>query len=164
MPWSAVRERLSQPERPRTYWLATVDLDGSPHVMPLITAWIDGSLYFLSGLGTRKGSNLARDPRCAITTGSTTLPSMDIILEGEATRVTDADTLEHVVQFFATTMEWPQLEVRDAFVHGPNAPTAGPPPYALFRFTPTLAFGLPGMTGMDGLDPSELPVPTRYGF
>jgi hypothetical protein len=89
---------------------------------------------------------------------------MDIILEGEATRVTDADTLEHVVQFFATTMEWPQLEVRDAFVHGPNAPTAGPPPYALFRFTPTLAFGLPGMTGMDGLDPSELPVPTRYGF
>jgi hypothetical protein len=164
MPWSAVEERLVHPERPRTYWLATTRRQGRPHVMPLIAGWIDSALYFLTGLTSQKGRNLERDPRCVISTGSTSLPSIDIILEGEAVRVTESAELDRAVEFFSTVMEWPQLEVRDGLVHGPNAPTAGPPPYALFRFSPATVYGLPGMTGMEEFESSELPVPTRWRF
>lgn len=161
--WAEARERLENPEKPRTYWIATVRPDGRPHVMPIIGAWIDGALYFLSGDATRKGRNLAGDSRCVIVTGSTKLPSLDIILEGEATRVTDEATLRHVTDVYRTKMEWP-LELQGEGVHGPNAPTAGPPPYSVFRLTPSTVFGLPGMTGMEQFEPGELPRPTRWRF
>jgi hypothetical protein len=35
-------------------------------------------------------------------------------------------------------------------VFGPNAPTAGSPPYAVFQLTPTTVFGLPGIAGTEG--------------
>ena len=160
-PWSLAEERLRNPERPRTYWLATVEPDGAPHVMPLIAAWLDDALYFLSGEGTRKGRNLAHEPRCVVATGSTTLPSLDLVIEGRAERVTDKATLRRVVEAYGTHLEWP-LEVSGDGVTGPNAPTAGPPPYAMFRLVPTRIFGLPGMLGMEQFDPGDLPRPTRW--
>ena len=162
MPWEKVRERLEQPETPRTSWLATVRPDGRPHLMPLITFWLDGALHFLSGRSTRKGRNLASEPRCSIATGSTTLPSIDIVVEGEAERVTDAAELQRVVEMLGAN-NWP-LEVRGDEVHGPNAPSAGPPPYGVFRLVPSVVFGLPGMFGMEQFDPGDLPKPTRWEF
>ncbi len=50
--------------------------------MPVIAFWIEGALYFVAGEGTRKARNLAHDGRCVIATGSTKLPSMDIVAEG----------------------------------------------------------------------------------
>ncbi len=161
--WEFARERLENPEKPRTYWLSTVRPDGRPHVMPLIGAWIDGAFYFISGDATRKARNLAGDPRCVITSSTTTLPSLDIIIEGDATEVADEAALRGVIDHFRSKMEWP-LELRGTKVHGPNAPTAGPPPYTVFRVTPSTIFGLPGMTGMEQFDPSELPRPTRWRF
>lgn len=161
-PWSLAEERLEHPEPARTYWLTTVRPDGAPHVMPLICAWLDGALFFLSSEGSRKARNLAEEPRCVITTGSTTLPSLDLIIEGRAERASDEPTLRRVVDHFSTKLEWPSLELTDGRVVGPNAPTAGPPPYTVFRVAPTTIFGLPGMTGMDQFDPSELPKPTRW--
>jgi hypothetical protein len=160
-PWSLAEERLRNPERPRTYWLATVRADGAPHVMPLIAAWLDDALYFLSGDQTQKGRNLAQESRCVVATGSTTLPSLDLILEGTAERITDEATLRRVVEAYGTRLEWP-LEVSGEGVIGPNAPTAGPPPYAMFRLVPTRVFGLPGMLGMEQFDPDDLPRPTRW--
>jgi hypothetical protein len=58
---------------------------------------------------------------------------------------------------------WP-LEARGLEVHGPNAPSAGPPPYRIFRVEPTKAFGLPGTYGMDQFKPEQLPSPTRWTF
>lgn len=162
-PWSLAEERLRNPERPRTYWLATVGSDGAPHVMPLIAAWLDDALYFLSGDETQKGRNLAHEPRCVVATGSTTLPSLDLVLEGRAERITDEATLRRVVEAYGTQLEWP-LEVSDGGVTGPNAPTAGSPPYAMFRLVPTRVFGLPGMLGMEQFDPGDLPRPTRWDF
>jgi hypothetical protein len=60
-------------------------------------------------------------------------------------------------------MEWP-LEVRGDKVHGPNAPTAGPPPYTVFQVAPSTVFGLRGLTGMEQFDPADLPRPTRWRF
>jgi nitroimidazol reductase NimA-like FMN-containing flavoprotein (pyridoxamine 5'-phosphate oxidase superfamily) len=162
--WSLAEERLRNPEKPRTSWLSTVRPDGAPHLMPLITAWLDGALYFLSGEGTRKARNLAHESRCVIAVPSTALPSLDLIVEGVAERVSDEDALERVTEHFRSKLEWPSLEVTDGRVTGPNAPTAGPPPYALFRVVPTRVFGLPGMVGMEQFDPDDLPRPTRWDF
>lgn len=162
-PWSLAETRLENPEKPRTYWLATVEPDGSPHVMPLIGLWHDGALYFVSGEKTRKGQNLAHEPRCVVTTGSTTLPSLDLVIEGRAERITDEGSLRAIADVYRSKMEW-AFEVRDGRFVGPNAPTAGPPPYAVFRLTPSRIFGLPGMLGMEQFDPEELPRPTRWDF
>ncbi len=162
-PWSLALERLSNPEKPRTCWLATVQQDGTPHVMPLITAWLDDALYFLTGEHTQKGRNLAHEPRCVLAMSSTALPSLDLIVEGRAERITDEKEIRRVTELYSTKLEWP-LEVTDGGVTGPNAPTAGPPPYAMFRLAPTTIFGLPGMLGMEQFDPEQLPRPTRWDF
>jgi len=161
-PWSLAETRLSNPEPARTYWLATVRPDGSPHVMPVIGMWLDDALYFITGEKTRKGRNLSHEPRCVITVSSTTLPSLDLIIEGVAARLTDEDSLRRVTSAYRR-LGWP-LELRDGRVVGPNAPTAGPPPYSVFRVAPTTIFGLPGTAGMDKFDPADLPRPTRWDF
>jgi nitroimidazol reductase NimA-like FMN-containing flavoprotein (pyridoxamine 5'-phosphate oxidase superfamily) len=162
-PWALAEERLANPEKGRTYWLATVRPDGRPHVMPLIGMWFEDAFYFLTGERTRKGRNLAGDPHCVITGSSTALPSLDIIIEGDARKVTDEKPLRRVVEAFGSKLEWP-LEVRGDAVHGPNAPSAGPPPYSVFRLVPSVVFGLPGTLGMEGFDPADLPRPTRWEF
>ena len=54
-PWATAEERLENPERPRTYWLATVRGDGRPHVRPIIGMWMEGAFYFVSGERTAEG-------------------------------------------------------------------------------------------------------------
>lgn len=160
--WSTARERLADPEPASTHWLATIQADGRPHLMPLIGIWRDGAFYFLAGPGTRKARNLAADARCAVGTSSTTNPSLDLVLEGVATAVADPGEVRRLAEAFGA-LGWP-LEVRDDGLYGPNAPSAGPPPYALFRVTPITAFGLPGVAGMAEVDPAERHTPTRWRF
>ena len=160
--WATAQERLANPEYQRTSWLATTRPDGRPHLMPVITTWIDGEIYVIAGEGTRKARNLAANDRCVIAMTSTTLPSLDIVLEGRAHPVDDADTVRQLAEVFAKS-GWP-LEAQGDKVNGPHAPTAGPPPYTIYRLVTTKAFGLPGMHGMDQFDRSELPRPTRWEF
>jgi nitroimidazol reductase NimA-like FMN-containing flavoprotein (pyridoxamine 5'-phosphate oxidase superfamily) len=161
-PWAVAHERLANPEPGRTSWLATVGPDGRPHLMPIIAFWIDGAFHFVVGEGTRKGRNLAADGRCAIATGSLTLPSLDVIVEGYAEPLDDEAAVGRIAEMFRDK-NWP-LEARGDKVYGPNAPTAGPPPYSIYRMVPSKAFGLPGMFGMEQSDPADLPKPTRYEF
>lgn len=130
--------------------------------MPLIGLWLDGAFYFLTGEKTRKGQNLAANPRCVVTFSSTTLPSLDVILEGEARKVTDDARLRRLVDAYGTKMHWP-LELRDGGIFGPNAPTAGPPPYAFFELRPTSVIGLPGLAGTEAGTAGSL-SPTRWRF
>ena len=51
-------------------------------------------MYLATGPGTRKARNLASDPACTL---SVSLPTIDLVLEGVAKRVTDGPTLERVV-------------------------------------------------------------------
>ena len=160
--WEVARTRLANPEQSRTCWLATTRPDGRPHLMPVIAFWIDGAMHIVAGEGTQKARNIAADGRCAIATGSTTLPSLDIVIEGRAEPLTDHDAVRHVAEFLKD-QGWP-LEPRGDKVEGPNAPTAGPSPYTIFRIVPSRVFGLPGMTGMEQFDPGDLPKPTRWDF
>src|SRR5579862_616449 len=66
LPWSWAEERLT---RARSYYLATVTAQGEatrPHVMVVWAIWLDGTLQFSTAPDSRKGKNLAANPRCAI--------------------------------------------------------------------------------------------------
>ena len=160
--WEMARTRLANPEQPRTCWLATTRPDGRPHLMPVIGFWLDGAMHVVAGEGTQKARNIAADGRCVIATSSTTLPSLDIVVEGRADPITDAAAVRDVAAFLGEN-NWP-LEAKGDKVFGPHGPTAGPPPYTIFRIVPSRVFGLPGMTGMDQFDPADLPKPTRWDF
>jgi hypothetical protein len=54
--------------------------------MPVLGVRVDGALCFSAGEASRKGKNLARDPRCVIMAGSRDL---DLVVQGEAARVRD---------------------------------------------------------------------------
>src|SRR6516165_10270633 len=73
--WARVEQRLAAgiPQAPdtggpnrHTCWLATIDRDGRPHVTGVGALWSDGALWFETGEHTRKGRNIARDPRCTL--------------------------------------------------------------------------------------------------
>src|SRR5690349_23137236 len=97
--WSRITSRLDRgltqapgtggPNR-HTCWLATINRDGSPHVTGVGALWVDDAFWFETGGGTRKGKNLARDPRCTL---SVATEEFDVIVEGEAHRVTDTPTV-----------------------------------------------------------------------
>ena len=79
-------------------------------------------------------------------------------------KVTDEPKLHRVADAYSSTLQWP-LEIRDGAIFGPNAPTAGPPPYALFELTPTTVFGLPGIAGTEeGEGVAGSFSPTRWRF
>ncbi len=130
--------------------------------MPVIAFWIDGAMHMVVGEGSRKARNLAANSQCVLATSSTTLPSLDIVIEGTAEPLTDEGAVADIAEFLNSN-NWP-LEAKGDKVWGPNAPTAGPPPYAIFRLVPTKVFGLPGMLGMEKFKPEELPKPTRWDF
>jgi hypothetical protein len=121
-----------------TCWLSTTRPDGRPHVAGVVGFWLDDTLYFVSGPETRKSRNLATDPRCSF---AISLPDLDLVLEGTASRVTDTATLRRVAQAYADR-DWP-LEVVDGSVTASfGAPTAPPPPWHLYAFTVATALGV----------------------
>ena len=90
--------------------------------MPVIAFWIDGAMHIVAGEGTRKGRNLAADGRCVVATSSTTLPSLDIVIEGRAEALTDDDDVRHIAEVL-NEKGWP-LEAKGDKVFGPNAPNS----------------------------------------
>ena len=63
--WSWARQRL---EKSHNYWISTSRPDGSPHLMVIWGLWMDGAFFFSTGEKSRKGRNLAKNPRCVIGT------------------------------------------------------------------------------------------------
>jgi hypothetical protein len=80
-----------------TFFVATVRPNGRPHSAGVGAVCVDDALYFTSGPGTLKSRNLALNPACSV---SVRLRGIDLVLEGEAHRVTDASTLERLAAVF----------------------------------------------------------------
>jgi hypothetical protein len=99
---------------------------------------VDGVLFFVSGPGTLKSRNLAVNPACSV---SVRLRGIDLVLEGEAHRVTDGSTLERVAAVYRAG-GWPASVDGDAFTAPYNAPSAGPAPWHLYRLTLHTAVGV----------------------
>src|SRR5436309_13118996 len=89
-------------------------------------------------LAPARAATWRTNPACTI---STRLEGLDLILEGEAERVVDAPTLEKVAAVYRAS-GWPAEVERDAFTAPYSAPSAGPPPWYLYRFTFHTATGV----------------------
>src|SRR6185312_6692519 len=125
------------PQR-HTTWLTTMNPAGGPHMTAVGVVSHDGSWYFTSGPATRKSHNLARDPRCAL--GVATEP-FDLVVEGTAERVTDAVELSAVAGAYNRS-GWPAEVDGDTFTAQYSAPSAGPPPWHVYRVRPSTVFAL----------------------
>src|SRR5450755_2500415 len=84
----------------KVYWLSTVRPDGRPHVTPLLGIWLDEALYFCTGPDERKAKNLARNTHCILTTGCNRLDGLDLVVEGQAAKVSDMAELRSVADTF----------------------------------------------------------------
>lgn len=143
LPWSRARDVLAAADAPEshlTYFLGTVRPDGRPHSAGVGAVWVDDALYFKSGPGTRKSRNLAVNPACSV---SVRLTGIDLVLEGEAHRVTDPATLERVAAVYRSS-GWPVSVEGDAFTAPFSAPSAGPAPWHRYRLTLRTAVGVAG--------------------
>jgi PPOX class probable F420-dependent enzyme len=160
--WAGVEARLDRgvtqapgtggPDR-HTCWLATINPDGSPHVTGIGALWKDGALWFQTGDRTRKGRNLARDPRCTLTVAT---HEFDLAVEGEARKVTDPATVAAIAERYAAD-GWPARvdDSGEAITAEYSAPSAGRPPWRVYRLVPHAA------TALGTVDPGGA---TRWHF
>jgi PPOX class probable F420-dependent enzyme len=116
-----------------TCWLTTINPDGSPHVTGVGALWVDGAFWFETGAGTRKARNVDRDPRCAL---SVATDDFDLVVEGEAAQITDPPTVAAMAARWAAE-GWPARvdESGRALTAEFSAPSAGPPPWFIYRLT-----------------------------
>jgi general stress protein 26 len=115
--WEGTARALQTAE---LFWLTTVRADGRPHVTPLVAVWADGALHFCTGAEEQKALNLRGNPHVVLTTGRNDWKEgLDIVVEGEAARVTDDIVLERLAQAWRAKWEgqW-QFQVQNGyFVH-----------------------------------------------
>ncbi|WP_248904935.1 pyridoxamine 5'-phosphate oxidase family protein [Halocatena marina] len=147
-PWKKARQQLAESDY---YWLTTNRPDKRPHTRPLLAVLTANSLYFSAGPTTRKSKNLVIDSHCSIATET---DYFHFVVEGAARKVNDEGMLQNVADAYATKYGW-QVDVRDGAVYADGAPTAGPPPYAVYEVAMATVFGF-------SLDESF--TPTRWHF
>ena len=142
--WAAVVEHLEarnsptpDPANSATTWLSTVNEDGSAHVTAVGALWVDGTFWFQTGAGTRKGRNVERDARCSV---AVSVPKADVVVEGDAARVTEPDAVARIAKAWADH-GWPaEPDASGTGITAPyNAPTQGPPPWQVYRIEPRSA-------------------------
>ena len=138
--WAQVEGRLARglPQAPgaggparHTCWLATVNADGSPHVTGIGALWHAGAFWFETGTTTRKGRNLAREPRCSL---SVATDEFDLVVDGTATLVEDPAVVAELAGLLAAD-GWPARvdATGTALTAEFSAPSAGPPPWHVYR-------------------------------
>lgn len=160
--WAPIAERLDAgismapgtggPDR-HTCWLSTIDDDGSPHVTGLGALWLDGSFWFETGASSRKARNLARDPRCTL---SLSTQEFDLVVEGTAAVVEDPEVVADLAARWAAE-GWPcEVDGSGTALTAPfSAPSAGPPPWKVYRLAVQRA------TALQTIEPGGA---TRWSF
>jgi nitroimidazol reductase NimA-like FMN-containing flavoprotein (pyridoxamine 5'-phosphate oxidase superfamily) len=146
--WDEARERLADSQ---FYWLATVHPHGRPHVVPVLAVWFDGALHFVASPGSRKARNLNENGAATITVDS---DDLHIVVEGTTTTVRETGRLQGIADEYEMKYGW-LVTIRDGAYYGQGAPTAGPPPYEVYRLSPSVVFAF-------GSDESF--TPTRWRF
>jgi hypothetical protein len=136
VPWEETRRAL---ETAQLFWISTVRRDGRPHVTPLVAVWLDDAIHFCTGPEEQKAINLAHNPAVILTTGCNEWEQgLDIVVEGDAVRVTNHDQLARLAE--AWTLKWDgswRFEVAGGAFHHPDGGVA-----LVFAVAPTkiLAF------------------------
>ncbi|AGB21107.1 pyridoxamine-phosphate oxidase [Mycobacterium sp. JS623] len=118
--WQQVSEALAGAE---LYWLTTVRHDGRPHTTPLVGAWVDDGFVFCTGPEEQKARNLAHGTAVTVTTGVNTWnDGLDVVVEGNAERLTGLDTLTPLADRIREKYdgEWDFTPNDNGFGHGPH--------------------------------------------
>lgn len=103
-PWSEVDQALADAQM---FFLSTSRPDGRPHVTPIPAIWRDGALHICTGAHEQKARNLAREPRCILSTGSDRMNAgLDVVVEGTAERVTDHAELVELAACWKAELDW----------------------------------------------------------
>jgi hypothetical protein len=127
------------PDR-HTFWIATINSDGTPHMNGIGAQWVDDALWFETSKQSRKAQNIARDPRCTV---SVATHDFDVTIEGVADLVTDPEIVARMAEVWAEG-GWPARvdESGIALTAEFSAPSAGPPPWHVYKITPRAATAL----------------------
>jgi hypothetical protein len=158
--WTSIADKLEAGSAPdpeahnaRTKWLTTLNADSSPHVTAVGALWLDGAFWFQTGAGTRKASNVARDPRCSL---AVSIRDADVVIDGDASRVTEPEAVARIAKAWSDD-GWPaEPDESGSGITAPfNAPAQGPPPWNVYRISPRSA------TVTMGVEPGGL---TRFRF
>jgi hypothetical protein len=126
LPWSHVTERM---QVSINYWISTADPNGQPHATPVWGVWLEDTLYFDGSPKTRRGRDLAANPKISVhlEDGSET-----VILEGQAHELRQAplDLREKLAAAYSVKY------AERGYAPGPETWQAG----GLYQFKPHLAF------------------------
>ncbi|AUS77094.1 hypothetical protein C1701_00545 [Actinoalloteichus sp. AHMU CJ021] len=150
IPWEEARDSFAAAS---TYWWSTASGD-HPTLRPVLSVWVDDAPHVSTSPVTRKSRPLAASPT---TTLACQTGIADTVVEGTTTRVTDPATLRAVATAYATKYGWSPSVVGDALGGEEGAPTAGPPPYEVYRITPRRAYAF-------GIDEDHGARSTRWVF
>lgn len=137
------------------HWLTTSRWSGGePHTRPVLAVVCEDAIYTTSNPDTVKSKNLRYNSRCSLASRDRDL---DLVVEARAQRVMVHSELEAVAKTYLTRYDWP-VEVRaGAFEAEYGAPTAGPPPYNVYRLEPITAYAF-------GTNDKFAPRSTRWEF
>jgi Pyridoxamine 5'-phosphate oxidase len=136
-PWANTKATL---ETAQLSWITTVRTDGRPHVTPLVAVWVDDTVHFCTGPDEQKARNLAGNPSVVVTTGCDQWDhGLDVVVEGEAERITNRAPLERLAVAWAATWDgrWNYRVTDEGFAH-PDA--GGPVLVFAVRATKVIAF------------------------
>ena len=134
--WTESRRALESAE---LFWITTVRADGRPHVTALVAVWLDDAIHFATGPSEQKAVNLQTNPHVILTTGCNTWDrGLDVVVEGDAVRVTDDAVLERLAEAWTTKWDgrW-RYEAHDGSFHH----EAGQALVFAVRPTKVLSFG-----------------------
>lgn len=136
LPWSRSAKHFSASHN---YWITTVHPDGRPNSTAVWGLWLDNAFWFSCALDSRKAKNLARDPRCTVTTER---GDEAVIIEGTARPVKGRAKLLPFVRAYKKKYDWDMDPAADGY----------------FVVTPRVAFAF--TEHADEFGPSA----TRYEF
>lgn len=84
-------------EQPK-FQLATINRDGTPHLVTMFSGLVEGKIAFWTYRTSRKAHNLARDPRvtCLIETGTDYFELRGLMIYGSVRVLTDQNDVRYV--------------------------------------------------------------------
>ena len=138
--WSVASPRRPGPAARPAHLLADHAGRGRrPHTTGLGAEWLDGSWWFETGRSTRKGRNLERDPRCTL---AVALDEFDLVVSGHrlgGDRPGDGGPAGR--DLGRRRLAVPGRRVGTALTAEFSAPSAGKPPWHVYRITAGLGDG-----------------------
>jgi PPOX class probable F420-dependent enzyme len=105
-------------ENGRKLQLATLNRDGTPHLVSMFYAMVDGRIAFWTYRASQKARNLARDPRvtCLVEDGDDYFELRGVQVTGEVRTIDDLAGVTEIGHLVAARMAGQDAAVLDGYV------------------------------------------------